>query len=353
MVNKIARIVKVLILFTACFALFGIIFDYVKGYYDEYMVEYKGTESHEGIDVVVTIPKNASVKKIAHILHDAGLIKYEQAFVRRKQKDYADGTLSSGTFTLNTGMNTLEMMQAMTLEDDTPQVVNVLTIPEGFTIDQIANRCEEENICTAKEFINAVESVTRYDFPYLADVPAGADVRYRLEGYIFPATYEIYEDTTPESLVKWMLDTFDDYYDEEMKLRTEYLGLTSFDVITKASMIEREAKVPEERKIISGVISNRLEEGMLLQVDPTVLYPLTNGKYDRKEVLFEDLEYESPYNTYLHEGLPIGPICNPGIDCIMAALYPDDHEYLYYKLVDEETGTHKFYQYYDDFLYDE
>lgn len=350
MTNKIAKLVKLIILFTASFMLIGIIYDYVKVFYDEYMEEYKGTESTEGIDVIVTIPEGASIKKVAAILHEKGLIKYERAFVKRKQKE-SPGEISHGTFTLNTGMTTLQMMETMAPEKDVVKVVDHLVVPEGFTIDQIAARCEEQDICSADDFINAVKSVTRSDFSYLADVPAGIDVRYRLEGYLFPATYEIYDTTTPESLVDWMLDTFDDYYDEEIKMRADYLGLNSYDVITKASMIEREAKIADERRVISGVISNRLEEGMMLQIDPTVLYPLTKGMYDRKEVLYEDLEFESPYNTYLHEGMPIGPICNPGYDCIEAALYPEDHDYLYYKLVDEDTGTHEFYEYYDDFLY--
>lgn len=330
--------------------LIGIVFDYVKGFYDEYMEEYKGTESEEGIDVIVTIPEKASIKKVASILHEKGLIKYERAFVKRKQKEYP-GEISHGTFTLNTGMTTLQMMEAMAPPEDVVKVIDKLVVPEGFTIDQIAERCEKQGICSAKDFINAVKSVTKNDFEYLADVPAGIDVRYRLEGYLFPATYEIYDTTTPESLVAWMLETFDDYYDEEIKMRADYLELTSYEVITKASMIEREAKVASERRTISGVISNRLNDGMLLQIDPTVLYPLTKGMYDRKEVLFEDLEYESPYNTYLHEGLPVGPICNPGYDCIEAALYPEEHGYYYYKLVDEDTGVHEFYEYYDDFLY--
>lgn len=349
MTNKIIRLIKLLILGMASFALVGIIYDYVKVYYDEYMEEYKGVKSTVGVDVVVEIPQGASIKEVAAILHKKGLIKYERAFVKRKQKEYAED-ISPGTFTLNTGMTTLQMMEAMTLPEDVKEVVDRLTVPEGFSIDQIAERCEKQGICSARDFKNAVKSVTKSEFPYLADVPAGANVRYKLEGYLFPATYEIYKDTTAETLVKYMLETFDDYYDEEIQLRADYLGMTSYEVITKASMIEREAKLSNERRIISGVIENRLKEGMLLQVDPTVLYPMTEGMYDVKELLYEDLEYESPYNTYLHEGLPVGPICNPGISCIQAAIYPDEHQYLYYKLIDEDAGTHEFYEYYDDFI---
>lgn len=347
--SNIIKLIKAIILATASFALIIIVFKYAKGFYDEYMDELKGTESYVGVDVVVTIPEGASVKKIAKILKDAGLIEYESAFIKRKENEF-EGSLSSGTFTLNTGMTTLEMMEAMAPDDSEPVAVAYLTVPEGFSIDQIAQKCEDNDVCSSQDFINAVNSVTKSEFPYLEDVPAGADVRYRLEGYLFPATYSIYEDTTAESLVQDMLKAFDDYYDDEIRLRADYLGLNSYEVITMASMIEREASVDEERARIAGVYYNRLKEGMLLQVDPTVLYPLTKGLYNKQEVLYEDLELDSPYNTYIYSGLPVGPICNPGLACINAALYPEEHNYYYYHLVDEEEGTHVFTETFEEHL---
>ena len=107
-------------------------------------------------------------------------------------------------------------------------------------------------------------------------------------------------------------------------------------------MIEREAKLGEERPTIAGVINNRLNADMLLQIDSTALYPLTNGMYDKSEVTYEDIEIDSPYNTYLYKGLPVGPICNPGLACINAVLEPEEHSYLYYHVIDEETGKHIF-----------
>ncbi len=348
--DKIIKLIKLIILLSASFAMCVIVFNYGKGFYDEYMHEYKGTESFDGEDVEVVIPEGASVKKIAKILKDAGLIDYERAFIKRKQNEYADYSLSSGTFVLNTGMTTLEMMQAMTPKDDTPVVLSYLTIPEGYTIDQIAAKCDDQGICTRKEFINAVNSVTSSEFSYLDEVPAGANVKYRLEGYLFPATYEIYEDTTAEILVARMLQAFKDYYNEELKLRAEVLGYSTFDVITRASIVEREARVADERPIIAGVFNNRLAADMPLQVDPTVLYPLTDGMYDKDEVLYEDLEIDSPYNTYKYPGLPVGPICNPGLACIEAVLYPTEHGYYYYHVDNEEAGTHIFTETYDEHL---
>lgn len=342
------RIIKGIILTTAIFFLCIQFYDYGKGFYDEYMDEYKGMVSTAGEDVVVVIPDGATAKEIAEILKEAGLIKYERAFTSRLQNSEYRGKLKSGTYTLNTGMTTLQMMETMSPILDETQPIDKLVVPEGYTIEMIAAKCEEQGICSSQDFINAINSVTTTDFPYLADVPVGADVKYKLQGYIFPATYDIYTTTTPESLVEWMLETFENYYTQDLQQRAAELGYSSYDVVTRASIVEREAKVEEERSVIAGVINNRLSAGMMLQMCPTVLYPLTNGMYNQSQVYYADLELDSPYNTYKYEGLPEGPICNPGISCIEAVLYPAEHNYLYYHVGDEEAGTHIFTETYEE-----
>lgn len=348
--SNIIKFIKTIILVVASFALCTIVYDYCKGYYDEYMREYKGTDSFVGEDVEVVIPEGASVKEIAAILKKEGLIKYEGAFTRRLQDSEYRGKLQSGTYVLNTGMNTLEMMATMSPVVDVNAPIDYLVVPEGFTIEMIAARCEEQGICTEQEFLNACQSVTKEDFPYLEDVPAGADVEYKIQGYLFPATYDIYESTTAESLVEWMLETFDNYYTDDLQAKALEMGYSSYDVVTRASIVEREAKIDEERAIIAGVINNRLEINMQLQMCPTVLYPLTDGMYDQSQVYYEDLELDSPYNTYKNLGLPVGPICNPGIACINAVLYPADHTFLYYHVADEEAGTHVFTETYEEHI---
>ena len=350
MANNIIRFIKSVALVIAVVMLGTVVFRYYKGFYDEYMEEYKGTDSFQGQDVVVEIPEGASAKKVASILKEAGLIKYEKAFTKRLQDSEYRGKLQSGTYTLNTGMNTLQMMEVLSpvIEADVP--IDKLVVPEGFTVEQIAKRCEKQGICTEQEFLNAVNSVTTSQFSYLADIPAGAEVKYKLQGYLFPATYDIYQNTTAESLVKNMLRTFENYYTGDLQARAEELGYTTFDIITRASIVEREAKLSEERPIIAGVINNRLKDGMPLQMCPTVLYPLTDGLYDVGRVLYEDLEIDSPYNTYKYEGLPAGPICNPGIACINAVLYPEEHNYLYYHVADTDTGEHVFSETYEEHI---
>lgn len=346
--NKIAGYIKGIILTVAVIALALQVVDYGKGFYREYMEEYEGTSSHKGQDVEVVIEKGMSAKQIANVLKDAGLIKYPSAFTRRLKNSPYKGKLQSGTYTLNTGMNTLQMMEALSPVPDVDEPVDKLVIPEGYTIEMIAERCASQNICTKQEFLNAVNSITPTQFEYLNDVPAGADVKYKLQGYIFPATYDIYESTTAESLVKWMLRTFDDYYSGERAARAAEMGYTSYEIVTMASIVEREAKVEEERATIAGVIKNRLDAGMLLQMCPTVLYPLTNGMYDQAQVYYSDLELDSPYNTYKYEGLPVGPICNPGLACLDAVLYPEAHDYYYYHVSDEDAGTHVFTETYEE-----
>ncbi len=348
--NSIIRFVKGIILIVAVVALCLVVKDYIKGFYDEYQFELTNTETVEGTDVEVVIPEGASVEEIASILKDKGLIKYEGAFTKRLQESEFRGKLKSGTYTLNTGMNTLDMMAVMSPNYDEILPIDQLVVPEGFTIEMIAARCEEQGICSSDEFIRAVGSVTSEDFPYLNDLPAGAPVKYKLQGYIFPATYDIYEDTTAESLVEWMLETFDNYYTEDLQARAAELGYSSFDVVTRASIIEREAKVDEERAVIAGVMNNRLNSDMPLQMCPTVLYPLTDGMYDQSQVYYEDLEIQSPYNTYLNSGLPSGPICNPGLACIKAVLYPAEHSYYFYysPMENNEEGRHIFTETYEE-----
>lgn len=348
--NSFIRFIKGIILIVAVVVLCLVVKDYIKEFYDAYQYELTNTETTQGVDVVVVIPEGASVEEIASILKDNGLIEYERAFTKRLQESEYRGKLKSGTYTLNTGMNTLDMMAAMSPDYDEILPIDQLVVPEGFTIEMIAARCEEQGICTSDEFIRAVSSVTSADFPYLEDLPAGTPVKYKLQGYIFPATYDIYEDTTAESLVEWMLETFDNYYTEDMQERAAELGYSSFDVVTMASIVEREAKVDSERATIAGVINNRLEADMPLQMCPTVLYPLTDGMYNQSQVYYEDLELDSPYNTYVNSGLPSGPICNPGLACINAVLYPEEHSYYYYHVDDEEAGTHIFTETYEEHI---
>ncbi len=338
------KFLKGIILIVAVLTLSLHTYDYARGIYNEYLEELEGTASTEGRDVEVTVEKGDSATKIAKMLKKKGLIKFPMAFTNRYKE--TDFRIQPGTYILNTGMSTLQMIETMSPVAEVIEPIMKLTIPEGFTVEMIAKRCEANDICTAQEFLNAVESVTATNFPFIEGVSVNA--KYKLQGYLFPATYDIYEDTTAQELVQDMLDAFEYYYSAELRAVAESKGMSTQGVIIRASIIEREARLDEERATIAGVIENRLEAGMPLQMCPTVLYPLTDGLYDKPQVLYEDLEIDSPYNTYLYPGLPAGPICNPGLASIKAALAPEEHNYLYYHVGDPETGAHIFTETYEE-----
>lgn len=343
--RKKQRRIQMLVILAAVVILIGVIVGYGTSIYRGYMKDYAGTESTSGEDVIVEIPEGSSVKKIAAILHEQGLIQYERAFVNRvKESDYR-GKLRYGTYTLNTGMNTMEMIEILGTVETVSQT---LTIPEGFSIEQIAARVAEQNICSEEEFLNAVNAAQgSYDF--LSSIPQGVSVEYRLQGFLFPATYNIYEDTTAASLVETMLSKFAEVY-SPLSAQAAESGYSDYEIITMASIVEREAKLEEERPTIAGVIFNRLKIDMPLQMCPTVLYPMTSGRYDVSEVTYADLEIESPYNTYKNKGLPIGPICNPGESSIRAVLSPETHNYLYYHTDNSGDGSHIFSETYDEHM---
>ncbi len=346
--TSMVRVIKVFIGLVAAFLLFVVVNDYVQDYKNAYDEELTSTYSAPGEEVEIEIPEDSSAKEVAKILHKAGLINFERAFVKRLQDSDYRGKLKSGTFTLRKGMNTLEMMEIICKEDEGSKVIKQLVIPEGYTIDMIADKCQEEGICSRSDFINAVKSITSNDFEYLNDVPSGANVRYKLEGYLFPATYDITKNTKAIDLVNMMLNAFTLYYTRELNSMALERDMNSFQVLTVASMIEREAKIDEERPKIASVIYNRMEKEMLLQIDSTILYPMTEGMYDVPKLSKDDLAYTSPYNTYVSSGLPVGPICNPGLACIKAALEPEETNYLYYHIVDEEKGEHVFTETYEE-----
>ncbi len=342
------RHVQGMIILAAVLVLIGLAVGYGVKVYRGYMKDYAGTETGTGEDVVVDIPQGSSVKKIAAILHEHGLIDYERAFVKRVKESEYRGKLKYGTFTLNTGMNTMEMIEIIGASETGPAVAQTLTIPEGFSIEQIAARVAEQGICSQEDFLSAVSS-TQLQYSFLDSIPADAEINYRLQGFLFPATYNIYEDTTAESLLEAMLAKFEEVYTPLATMASES-GYSDYEIITMASIVEREAKLSEERPTIAGVIYNRLKIDMPLQMCPTVLYPLTLGMYNVSEVTYQDLEIDSPYNTYKNPGLPVGPICNPGESSIRAVLSPETHNYLYYHVDDEAKGSHVFSETYEEHM---
>lgn len=242
-----------------------------------------------------------------------------------------------GNHTLEQSMSLKEMAEVLKETSNANTVT--ITIPEGFTIDDIAVRVSENGICTKDEFLSAVKN---YPLPsYVKDDP---DKRYNLEGFLFPDTYNFDAGVKPEYIIETMIKRFEEIWS---KVSTGF-NIKSEDiekVITVASIIEKEARVDKDRPLVASVIYNRLAQDMPLQIDATVIY--AHGYYI-ENVRNRHLAIESKYNTYLHDGLPVGPICNPGVASIEAALNPAKTDYLFYLLASD--NAHYFTNNYDDFL---
>ena len=245
----------------------------------------------------------------------------------------------AGTYKLDKSM-TLDEIITLLSNDSTIGKIYI-TIPEGYTIDDIATELEENNICSSEDFINSVKN---YDLPaYVSNNP---NKRYNLEGFLFPDTYSFNENENADFVVKTMINRFEEVWQELVQsLNLSIADDENEKIVNVASIIEKEAVVDSERSLISSVIYNRIAIEMPLQIDATVIY---SYGYHIEKMYEKHLEIDSPYNTYMYYGLPIGPISNPGRASLMAALKPEKTDYLYYLL--ESEYTHYFTDNYDDFL---
>jgi UPF0755 protein len=297
-----------------------------------------------GAPVRITVFEDQGDAEVAEELEAQGLIRSKLFF--QGQLRLSGGALIPGTYTLRKGMSVPQIVdritgaapeEAVTLEaPDAPESFDI-TIPEGWRIEQIAQEYESlGGQGGAEAFLEAVEAIDRSQFDFLAGLPADAS----LEGFLFPDTYR-FSGTDPRLNVATMLTNFGNRYDPEMRSRTQQMGLTIRDVLTVASLVEREAKIPEERPIIADVYLSRLEQGWNLEADPTVQYVLGTSEEWWPKLSGDDLFVESPYNTYQNGGLPPGPIANPGFASIQAVLFPADTPYMFF-VAKGDSGEHAF-----------
>ena len=318
--------------------------------------------------VTVSITHTDDMDSIAKKLKDAGLIRYEEVFKLYADFSHAENKISTGTYTLNTLYDYHALVGQMTASSKNRAIVEGVLIPEGYTCRQIFQRLEDRGVCTVAELEAYAATGELGDYWFLEGVQRGD--RYCLEGYLFPATYDFYENSTPKQVLTRMLNAFELNFTEDLYAQLDVLNgqlrdimaangkdetyiadnlLDLRDLINVASLIEKESSGAEESPSIASVIYNRLyqwgDTPRYLNIDASIIYAL-DGKTN---LTSEDMSVDSPYNTYNHTGLPIGPIANPGLSSIKAALEPASTPYYYYVL-DPSVGTHIFAQTYEEHL---
>lgn len=308
--------------------------------------------------VTITIYESDTMEDIQGKLYDAGLIRYKGLFDFYASISHAEEKIKPGIYDLNTKYDYHALVNFMTPKSNR-EVVKV-TIPEGYTCRQIFALLEENKVCTAKDISSYAATGELDEYWFLTYVERGQP--YCLEGFLFPDTYEFYKNSTPKEALQRMLNNFGNRFDEEMQMQIdslndylaglmraagqseEYISQHRFntrDITIVASLIEKESAGAEESPTIASVIYNRLfnwgGNPAYLNIDASIVYAL-DGKTD---LTSEDLQVDSPYNTYTHTGLTPTPISNPGLSSLKAALSPASTNYYYYVL-NPETGVHKF-----------
>lgn len=276
--------------------------------------------------VRVIVPRGASMHVAADSLAARGVIRSSWFFRAYASLANRDRSIKPGTYVLRRGTGWSELLDALTLGRG---LVRTVTIPEGFALSEIIPLLARTLEQPADSLAAAVADTALLR---RLDVPAPT-----LEGYLFPATYTFPPGTTAREAVQAMVARFEQAWKPEWDARLQALALSRNDAVTLASIVEKEARIPEERPVIAAVYYNRLRKGMLLQADPTVQYAI--GHHVAR-VLYRDLAVESKYNTYKYPGLPPGPIASPGAASLDAALHPAAVPYLYF--VAHPDGHHEF-----------
>ncbi len=280
--------------------------------------------------VTITIDADDSVDDVAGKLKDAGLIKYDWLFSYVAKFEGSTGPYQEGEHTLNDNMNYMQLLSEIEVQPVARETVWV-TFTEGMTVDQMADLLEENGVCDADDFREEVMSGADYGYDFEQEMSTSSDIYYPLEGYLFPDTYEFYTNETPANVITRMLQNFQNKIDTVQDQMAE-MGLTQHQTITLASIIQSEASGdPANMALVSSVYWNRLndpENFPMLQSDPTRNYANSTILMTGQSSTYQ--QKAAAYDTYQCTGLPAGPICNPGMDAILAALSPETTAYYYF-----------------------
>ena len=329
----------VLVALTVAVAVIGLVTAGYNGIYNHYFAPVDQTDVSE---IGFTVSSGQSLSGVANRLEQAGLIRSHTVF-----KYYCDFAgmgqkIQTGTYLLNRSMTMLEIADRLTTGDGNPLVRNITLIP-GETVEDFADKLYTAGVIASKDsFLEKCRTGKDFsDYYYIADALATKNVskrRYVLEGYLAPDTYEVYTNASDDDIIRKLLSQTEAVFPVERQERASELGYTMDQILTMASLIEKEAGAADFARV-SAVFHNRLKAGMKLQSDVTIHY-ITGMR--KMALANSDLQTDSLYNTYVYSGLPLGPVCNPSASAIDAALYPDEvftaGGYLYFCAKDPESG---------------
>ncbi|UQZ37616.1 endolytic transglycosylase MltG [Paenibacillus sp. PK3_47] len=302
-----------------------------------------------GPAVTFTIEKGMGSADIADLLEEHGIIRNSLLFKGYLKWVNEGSSFKAGTYTASPGDTYDNLISRLNAGDVVKEETVVFTIPEGFTVKQIADKLAEAWNQEADVFLEIMNSGAGLEHVAELDIPDNEELRHRLEGYLFPETYELLKDSTPQEIIEAMLEQLVKQLDSipDWRAKLTERGMTLHELLTVASLVEREVVVDEERPLVAGVIYNRLDKEQKLEIDATVQYLLDKQK---ERLLYKDLEVDSPFNTYRNAGLPPGPISSPGLASIQAALTPESSDYYFYVTKKDGTQGHLFGKTYEEHL---
>ncbi len=311
----VAALMAALVLFVFCLSWF--------------LWEYNHPRDRLSPGTVFEIERGSSASLIARKLKKENIIEKKWPFLAAYRLFYPKEKLIAGEYEFNPPISVKEVLKKILRGDI---ILHPVTIPEGLTIAEMADLLSRKYSFNEEKILRLAKNTQ-----LISSLDAKAQ---DLEGYLFPETYHIPKNTSEAELIEIMVNQFRKTFTPQWKERAKEMEMEIRDIVTLASLIEEEASVPEEKPLISSVFHNRLNLGMKLDCDPTIIYALKKKNEYHGRLRNKDLKLNSPYNTYLHNGLPPGPISNPGLESLKAALYPSKTDYLYF--VSKNDGTHKF-----------
>ncbi len=285
--------------------------------------------SYQG-PVSFEISPNASLNSITEMLQEKGYVKNARVFSLYLRYREVDRNIKAGEYTIEAYSSLEDLIGILTTGQEK---ILQFTIPEGYTIRQIAKSLSSQGFLDEEEFLDLAKNPPKELVPTLLE---GFPEKSTLEGFLFPDTYRIARPNAYR-VIELMVNQFQRVFSEEMQLQSNDMGFTAYELITLASVIEKETQYADEFPMVSSVFHNRIRDGWRLEACSTVEYVLEKESY---VLTLEELKIDSPYNTYLYDGLPIGPIANPGLRAIQAALNPDKTPYYFF--VAKGDGTHAF-----------